>query len=55
MTEKQWKYNLRCQLENWEDVRDLVMELDTDTNPAVQRILKLVNRNITRIQKGISD
>lgn len=55
MTDKQWKYNLRCQLENWQDVRDLVLQLDSENNPVAQKLLKLIDRNISRIQKGLSD
>ena len=55
MTDKQWKDNLRYQLGNWEDVRDLALELDSENNPVAQKLLKLINRNITRIQKGLSD
>ena len=55
MTDKQWKYNLRCQLENWQDVRELVLQLDSENEPVAQKLLKLVDRNIIRIQKGLSD
>lgn len=53
MTDAQWKDNLRNQLENWEDVRDLLSQLES--NPIVKQILKLVDRNITRIKKGLED
>lgn len=55
MTDKQWKYNLRCQLENWQDVRELVLQLDSENEPVAQKLLKLIDRNIIRIQKGLSD
>lgn len=55
MTDKQWKDNLRCQLENWQDVRDLVLQLDSENEPVAQKLLKLIDRNIIRIQKGLSD
>ena len=55
MTDKQWKYNLRCQLENWQDVRELVLQLDSENEPVAQKLLKLIDRNISRIQKGLSD
>ena len=53
MTDAQWKDNLRSQLENWEDVRDLLSQLES--NPIVKQVLKLVDRNITRIKKGLED
>lgn len=55
MTDKQWKYNLRCQLENWQDVRELVLQLDSENDQVAQKLLKLIDRNIIRIQKGLSD
>lgn len=55
MTDKQWKYNLRCQLENWQDVRELVLQLDSENDQVAQKLLKLIDRNISRIQKGLSD
>lgn len=55
MTDKQWKDNLRYQLENWQDVRDLVLQLDSENKPVTQKLLKLIDRNIIRIQKGLSD
>ena len=53
MTDAQWKDNLRNQLENWEDVRELLSQIES--NPIVKQILKLVDRNITRIKKGLED
>ena len=53
MTDAQWKDNLRNQLENWEDVKELLSQIDS--NPIVKQILKLVDRNITRIKKGLED
>ena len=53
MTDAQWKDNLRNQLENWEDVRELLSKLES--NPIVKQILKLVDRNIARIKKGLED
>ena len=55
MTDKQWKDNLRYQLENWQDVRELVLQLDSENEPVTQKLLKLIDRNIIRIQKGLSD
>ena len=55
MTDKQWKDNLRGQLENWQDVRELVLQLDSENEPVAQKLLKLIDRNIIRIQKGLSD
>lgn len=55
MTDKQWKYNLRCQLENWQDVREFVLQLDSENDQVAQKLLKLIDRNISRIQKGLSD
>lgn len=53
MTDAQWKDNLRSQLENWEDTRDLLSQLES--NPIVRQILKIVERNIARIRKGLED
>ena len=53
MTDAQWKDNLRNQLENWEDVRELLSKMES--NPLVQQVLKLVDRNIARIKKGLED
>lgn len=53
MTDAQWKDNLRMQLENWEDLRDMALqEPDSDNK---ERMLRLCDRNITRINKGLQD
>lgn len=51
MTAAQWKYNLRNQLENWKDVKELLDQMET--NPIVKQVLKLVNRNIEKIEKEL--
>ena len=54
MTDNQWKDNLRLQLENWEDVRDALAEVSSN-DPSFEKALKLVDRNITRINKSLED
>ena len=54
MTDKQWKDNLRSQLEDWEDVRELVEPL-AQKDESARKALKKIDRNINRIKQGIED
>lgn len=54
MTDKQWKDNLRSQLENWEDIRELVEPL-SQKDESAQKALKKIDRNINRIKQGLED
>lgn len=47
MTNEQWKYNLRIQLENWEEIEDFLNNDKTDE--ALKRIKKIKER----IKQGI--
>lgn len=53
MTDAQWKDNLRMQLQSWEDVIELVSNEPNLTNK--EQILKVCERNVTRINKGLED
>lgn len=55
MTDKQWKDNLRSQLENWEDVRELVEPLAQKGDESAQKALAKIDRNINRIKQGLED
>lgn len=54
MTDKQWKDNLRSQLEDWEDIRELVEPL-AQKDESARKALKKIDRNINRIKQGIED
>ena len=49
MTDNQWKDNLRCQLEDWEDVEELLKSGKTE------EALKKIERVKNRINKGLED
>ena len=53
MTDAQWKDNLRMQLQSWEDVIEIVSNESNSTTK--EQILKVCERNITRINKGLED
>lgn len=55
MTDKQWKDNLRSQLEDWEDVRELVEPLAQKGEESAQKALSKIDRNINRIKQGLED
>ena len=55
MTDKQWKDNLRQQLENWQDVRDLVEPIAKAGDESAKKALAKIDRNIKRIQQGLED
>ena len=47
MTDAQWKYSMRCQLEDWEEVEQLFR--DGRTEEAYRKIAKIKKR----LQEGI--
>lgn len=55
MTDNQWKDNLRSQLENWEDVRELVEPLAKKGEESAQKAMAKIDRNINRIKQGLED
>lgn len=53
MTDAQWKDNLRYQLDDWKDVKDVA---DCCSQEDVKKaLLKIANKNIKRIEKGLED
>lgn len=51
MTNEQWYADLRSQLEDWEDVRELVQK--TSDSPEKELALKKIDRTMKRLRKNL--
>lgn len=51
MTNEQWYADLRSQLEDWEDVRELVQR--TSVSPEKELALKKIDRTMKRLRENL--
>ncbi|MBQ9437243.1 MAG: hypothetical protein IJU50_02825 [Lachnospiraceae bacterium] len=53
MTDSQWYGDLRNQLDNWEQVKELLEDDSLKDNPAAKKAMERVNKNISRIKENL--